>query len=58
MTNPPAIAKIGTRIQVIPAQGGNPACPKLDSRLRGNDGTIAALDAECAVVLNSIRKLL
>ena len=33
-------------------------CPKLDSRLRGNDGKIAALDAECAVVLNSIRKLL
>ena len=38
--------------------GGNPARPKLDSRLRGNDGMIAALDAESAEVLQTIRGLI
>jgi hypothetical protein len=37
--------------------GGNPDSKALDSRLRGNDGTIAALDAESAEVLQTIRGL-
>ena len=39
-------------------EGGNPEPPKLDSRLRGNDGRIAALDAESAEVLQTIRRLI
>jgi hypothetical protein len=44
---------------VIPAQAGTQYVSRvLDSRLRGNDGTIAALDLESAEVLQGIRGLL
>jgi hypothetical protein len=40
--------------------GGNPVITRtpLDSRLRGNDEQIAALDAESAEVLGNIKALL
>ena len=49
----------GTQHPVILAQAGTQSNARwLDSRLRGNDSVIAALDAESAEVLLIIRGLL